>query len=487
MFYDVPPLQVGHFVTRKALLSRLEHLFERSSTDHSRMIVILLGMGGAGKTQLALEWCRCLRDGRNFRAIFWLDASSRNALQRAMENTAKRLLPGRVFQDADAAVNAINDVLSTWSDRWLMVFDNLDNPPDIRDIFNFCPEGDYGSILMTSRHAGLKELGGSIVEVDQMEKEEGLELLLRSSQTDPEDLAAAEQILMRLEYLALAIDQARAYISKQKLRVQDFLEEFEQRKKTFMRDTPLIWKYQRVLPDTKVSLNLLTTWDMSLALLGTGEGETERLRDVLSLFAFFHPFSISEKLFVSDSIPTTSPMFTFIDNGHWDHIMFERAVVQMEELSLVRYSRRSVDEIVVSLHSMVSEWLRMRLDDSSQLAFLTSTVWHLEDYLNSTRHRDHIARRGLLLHIDRICQEQEFWKKDNFLEACSRFGAFYHKQGYFKNAERMHNHALTGKEKVRGSDDISILEDVIDLGNIYSDQGHFEDAERMYKRALRRH
>jgi Ni2+-binding GTPase involved in maturation of urease and hydrogenase len=129
--YDIPSLQVRHFVARKALLNRLEELFKRSSTDHSQLIVILLGMGGAGKTQLALEWCRRLREGGKFQAIFWLDASSRNTLHRAMENIAKHLLPGRTFEDTDAAVIAVNDILSNWRDAWLMVFDNLDHPSEI--------------------------------------------------------------------------------------------------------------------------------------------------------------------------------------------------------------------------------------------------------------------------------------------------------------------------------------------------------------------
>jgi hypothetical protein len=362
-FYDIPPLQVPHFVARKALLTRLEKLFECSVTTSSPTIVVLLGMGGGGKTQLALEYCRRMKDSGKLRAIFWLDASSRNALYRAMEIIAKWLLPERVFDNPHAAVTVVRDLLSSWSDMWLMVFDNLDNPSDLQDILNFFPDSRYGSILVTSRYAGSKELGQPI-ELDCMEREEGLQLLLRSPEPETEELAAAEQILTQLGYLPLAIDQARAYISRRQLHLRDFVEEYEKRKENIMQETPQFWQYHRMLPDKEeeTSLSLLTTWEMSLSLLGIGEGYTAKLGDVLTLFAFFHHISISENLFSSDDKDTditSSPMSIFNDDGHWDHLKFEGAVVQMQELSLLQFSRRNANEIVVSLHSMVSDWLHV--------------------------------------------------------------------------------------------------------------------------------
>jgi hypothetical protein len=76
-------------------------------------------MGGAGKTQLALEYCQQrMKDERSLRAIFWLNDSSRNNLYSSMETAAKQLLPDRVFDNPDAAVALVNDVLSSWSDGY---------------------------------------------------------------------------------------------------------------------------------------------------------------------------------------------------------------------------------------------------------------------------------------------------------------------------------------------------------------------------------
>jgi hypothetical protein len=316
-------------------------------------------MGGTGKTQLALEYCRRMKVSRRLGAIFWLDASSRNTLYSSVETVARQLLPDRVFRNSDDAVTLVTNVLSGWSERWLLVFDNLDNPKDLSGIHKFFPPSHLGSVLITSRYAGSKELGQSI-ELDRMEKEEGLQLLLRSSVVDSDEHDAAEEVLNLLGHLPLAIDQARAYISKRQLRLRAFLTEYERRKKNVMEETPRVWQYRRMLADKdeEISLCLLTTWEMSLQLLGVGE-QAEELEKVLTLLAFFNPVSISERIFSNDAGPNadnlaTSPMTIFKDDGHWNHLQFENAVVKMQELSLLQSLQRNENEITVSLHSLVS-------------------------------------------------------------------------------------------------------------------------------------
>jgi hypothetical protein len=304
-------------------------LFDSANTTSTPLIVVLIGMGGAGKTQLALEYCQRMKDERRLRAIFWLDASSRNTLYSSMETAAKQLLPDRVFDNPDAAVALVNDVLSSWGERWLLVFDNLDDPEDLPGILSFFPASHRGSILITSCHAGSKELGQSI-ELDRMERKEGLQLLLRSSVVDTDELDAAEQILSLLGNLPLAIDQARAYISKRQLRLRTFVTEYERRKLSVMQETPRFWQYRRMLPseEKETSLSLLTTWEMSLQFLGVGEHATE-LEKVITLFAFFNPVNIGERLFGNDADDgNLTPMSIFKDDGHWNHLKFEDAMVK---------------------------------------------------------------------------------------------------------------------------------------------------------------
>ena len=421
-------------------------------------------MGGAGKTQLSLDYCLRMKDERRFRAIFWLDASSHNTLYGSMEAAAKQLLPDRVFDDPEAAVTLVKEVLSSWSERWLLVFDNLDNPEDLPGIVNFFPANRHGCILITSRYAGSKELGQSI-ELGPMD--EGLQLLLRSSGGDTAEPDAAKEILSLLGNLPLAIDQARAYISKRQLGLRAFVMEYERRKRSVMQETPQHWLYRGMLPgkEKETSLSLLTTWEMSLPLLGVGEQAAE-LEKVMTLFAFFNPVNIGERLFSKD-VPvdvdnlTTSPMSIFKDDDRWNHLKFEDAIVKMQELSLLQFSHSNENEITVSLHSMVSEWLRMRLDKNSQSTFLNAAISHLKCHLGSIGDSDYKTRQEGQAHLDTIWREVESSNLgDHFLEAQIMFGNFHLGQGRLKDAEMMYNRALAGYEKVCGPDHTSTLDAV---------------------------
>ena len=132
-----------------------------------------------------------------------------------------------------------------------------------------------------------------------------------------------------------------------------------------------------------MSLILWTTWEMSLQLLDVGEEHKQELQDVLTLFAFFHPIGISETLFSGADV-ATSLMTICWDNGRWNHMKFECVVVQMQEKSLIQFSCRNANEIVVSLHPMVAEWLCMRCEKDLLWTFLKTATSHPENYLNST-------------------------------------------------------------------------------------------------------
>jgi len=205
-----------------------------------------------------------------------------------------------------------------------------------------------------------------------------------------------------------------------------------------------------------------------------GEQAAE-LEKVITLFAFFNPVNIGERLFskdVGDDNLTTSPMSIFKDDGRWNHLKFEDAIVKMQELSLLQFSHSNESEITVSLYLMVSEWLRMRLEKSLQITFLNAAISHLEGHLDYIGDNDYKTRQEGQAHLDVIWREVESSRLgDRFLEACISFGNFHRVQGRLKDAEIMYNRALAGCEKALGAEHTSTLETVNNLGALYFDQG----------------
>ena len=174
-------------------MSRLENVL-LSASDHNmrRKVLVLHGLGGIGKTQLALEFARKHREA--FSAIFWLDGSSRDAIRQSIAGIASRLPVTQIGERArnlkraaDELDAAIDEVLRWFSlpknNRWIIVIDNVDrayppagHDPEAFDVEGFFPDTDHGSILITSRLKELKHLGRSH-EVDSMNKAQGTRLL----------------------------------------------------------------------------------------------------------------------------------------------------------------------------------------------------------------------------------------------------------------------------------------------------------------------
>ena len=122
------------------------------------------------------------------------------------------------------------------------------------------------------------------------------------------------------------------------------------------------------------------------------------------MFGFLHPVSIREGLFrrdVGDAGFATSPMAIFEEDGEWNHEKYEQAMILMQEHSLVQFPCQRGDEIVVSLHSMVSEWLRMRLQKGMLSKSLKMAALHVQNYVDSMKSMglEYVYRQEALLHV----------------------------------------------------------------------------------------
>ncbi|KAI4121535.1 MAG: hypothetical protein LQ347_006820 [Umbilicaria vellea] len=236
-YFEIPPIQVSRFVERVDLMGEIKTSFANTTGGASHpKTVVLLGMGGQGKTQLALEYCRRARTSGEFQAIFWVDASSQNTVARGFETIAKRIShPGLVFDDSESQIAFVKKTIGSWHIPWLVVFDNYDQPDQFDNITAYLPQGESGAFLFTSRHTDSDRLG-VVIKVTQMAEEEGLELLLSQSKLKRSDSNVVEgkKLIQRLGYLPLAIDQAGAYISARKLPLELCIQHYDERRETVL-------------------------------------------------------------------------------------------------------------------------------------------------------------------------------------------------------------------------------------------------------------
>lgn len=194
--FDVPldltavPVVEG-FLGRQAELDQLWQ-FLRPTDSQSRKVAVLHGLGGIGKTQLAIRFARDHK--HDFSAIFWLSGKDRGTLLQSLSSILPRL-PENLHTNErmnDEEVEKRAKVVLKWlaiegNSRWLIIFDNIDQYSpfhgpigDAYDIAELFPGADNGSILITSRLQGLTELGKSFP-IHRLNLKDAIQLLLQSS------------------------------------------------------------------------------------------------------------------------------------------------------------------------------------------------------------------------------------------------------------------------------------------------------------------
>lgn len=192
-YYEVPSLQVSKYVKRLQLLKDIETSFADSmeSAFHPRR-VILLGMGGQGKTQLALEYCHMARTSETYQAIFWIDAYLLLLSPKRLKQSLQRFLTRDVCSLVSSQRwNSSKTHLEGGKDRGLWYSTIMTIPIDLKNISAYLPQGQTGAILFTSRHAASERLG-IVIKLSQMTEDESLELLLQQSKQERTDENNAE-------------------------------------------------------------------------------------------------------------------------------------------------------------------------------------------------------------------------------------------------------------------------------------------------------
>jgi hypothetical protein len=106
--------------------------------------MIVHALGGQGKSQIALEYCR--RSRQTYRGIFWINANSEALVLQFFQRMFMKLTSSSsssIPQDAEETVEMVKHVLEYWQERWLIVFDNYDDPDAFPRIRRFIPSGRW--------------------------------------------------------------------------------------------------------------------------------------------------------------------------------------------------------------------------------------------------------------------------------------------------------------------------------------------------------
>jgi tetratricopeptide (TPR) repeat protein len=210
------PRRNPFFVGRNSLLDQIHRLLHPAGDgdrDRAVGLVPLQGMGGVGKTQLAVEYAH--RYGHEYQLVWWLDADNRVLNESGLTDLAGALgLP--VAGPRAAVIRQLWGVLSQRTD-WLLIYDNVDDPSDLADL----QPPDSGCLLVTSRSPTIARFAPTLVEISEFSRSESVLLLGQYCPTlSPDD---ADRLAVSLGDLPLAVAQAGCFLAETGLTVSAYL------------------------------------------------------------------------------------------------------------------------------------------------------------------------------------------------------------------------------------------------------------------------
>ncbi|GAB3133261.1 FxSxx-COOH system tetratricopeptide repeat protein [Amycolatopsis stemonae] len=325
---EVPSRNPG-FVGRRDLLATLARELDRDSR------AVLHGMGGLGKTQLAIEYVH--RHLQDYDVVWWIRAAQEMQIRASLTELARQLhLPGA--DESVTAVPAVLEALRTGTPhvRWLLVFDSAEAPEQVAP---FLPGGP-GRILITSRAPGWTGTVAEPIEVGLFERAESKDLLCRRDPVITDE--QADELAGKLGDLPLALAQAATWRAETGMPIEEYLRLFDEKVAEIL-DASMPAEYE---------VPIAAAWSVSFDQLRTLDPAAYQL---LQVCAFFAPEPISRNLFTGVHGVSIAPE---LDLALRDPMRLGRVLRDINRCGLARLDHRS-DTLL--LHRLVQLVLRNRM------------------------------------------------------------------------------------------------------------------------------
>ncbi|KAJ5702461.1 tetratricopeptide and DUF676 domain protein [Penicillium malachiteum] len=465
------------------------------------------GIGGVGKTQLALKYVS--QHVKHYSHVFWAVADSRLKLKTALREMAIEL---GILDESTSDLDQGRLAMINWfgeNRKWLLVLDNVESPAVLK-----------GTVIMTSRTAALVEdkIVADGLRLGTLTKSEGEAFLLQRipSQICQGNEAQAAEISEELGGHLLALSTMAAYIRHSQCSLGKFLEYYRGHSRE-----SIISSSDKVLQDSNFDYDrsLATCWSLSMEMLK--ERPSGGLLGILSLL---DPDSITEDIltqFAEDE--TATGVCSLLDPG-----TYLQAFIQLRDCALITKESpqcpTAESKASISVHRLVQDaWIRglngeSMADDFSECRALTPHVINLErryqDFCYNTR-RTVKSTLGVLMF------------GESFISILADAGWFLYETGQWETAKKlfetgqticqetfgdcpnpltalMHNNlgvicdsqylpekSLTHSMKALSIREVCLKSDDPEMGNSYSNLGHalielgrYSEAKEYYKSAI---
>src|SRR5687767_10100902 len=456
--FGLPFPRNPNFTGRDRLLDAMHRSL--ASQDPAQRVQAVYGMGGVGKTQLALEYAYRHRD--QYSIIWWVPAEDPATaslhLAKLAARLGLRLAPGGVTPEDVRA--ALHRELNR-RDDWLIIFDNAPDPETVAPLL---PDRT-GAVIVTSRNPDWGSLAQSFC-LRVLERGDSIQFLQKRTGLGNSD-GSAGKLAQALGDLPLALEQAAATIEQGRITFADYLGRFESHWAELLRSGRTPGDY----PDT-----VAMTWELAFREVTRDAPVASAL---LNLCAFLAPVDIPRSFLTKSAAALPRPLSTTVG----DRLALDGVVARLHKYSLV-----DVTEKTLSVHRLVAAVARDRLTRQQHDNWCDVALRMVEGTFsfdeNSTQGWGECA--SLLPHALAVTRHAESVgvSPDVVARLLNQVGLYLHQIARYREARGVLERALAQHEKAYGQENPRRSAIVNNLGRVLRRLGHLEEARAHFEAAL---
>jgi tetratricopeptide (TPR) repeat protein len=471
--WNIPYPHNPFFLGRDAELAKIRQQLQVGQATALSQPQAISGLGGIGKTQLALEYA--YRYHQDYTAVLWAHAESTDALTSSYIAIAALLrLPEREAKEQDITVQAVKTWLQTHR-AWLLILDNADN---LALLPAFLPPILAGHLLLTTRAAATERLAHRL-EIETLLLEQGALFLLRRatllaldadlSHVSHQEQELARQLSLELGGLPLALDQAGAYLEETGCGLADYQQIYRHHR------DELLLKRGGLISDH--SEPVATTWSISFQ---QAQEKNPATADLLCVCAFLAPDVIPEEILTAGASflgPVLAPVAA-------DPFRLNQALEALRAYSLIR---RNPTEKMLSIHRLVQAVLQDTLEKEARHIWRERAMLAVNAAFPHVEHETRPQCERLLTQALFATQsiEQDQVRVEEAGRLLYEMASYLRDRARYAEAESLLQRALRIQEQHLGPEHLEVATTLVGLASLYTAQGQYAEAESLLQRALR--
>ncbi|GAC1349359.1 MAG: FxSxx-COOH system tetratricopeptide repeat protein [Ktedonobacteraceae bacterium] len=470
--WTVPYRRNPYFTGREGELVSLANSLSTGATF--ALTQSLSGLGGIGKTQLAVEYAYRFRDRYN--CVLWAGADSRETLIADCTQLVEELkLPEKEERDQNQIVVALQRWLRD-QQHWLLILDNVE---DLGVVNWFLPAQYQGAVLLTTRRQVTEPMAQALELGPWPENDAMLFLLKRTKiltfdlsldDAAARDIAPARTITQALGNLPLALDQAGAYILETQCGFANYLDLFQKRQAELLRR-----RAGKEIP-TDHPESVATTFTLNFQRV---QQRSEVAAELLRVCAFLAPDDIGEEIFVHGA----SKLGPLLQSLGSDGLLLNQAIEVLRTFSLIK---RDPEKKTLTIHRLVQAVLQDTMSAPDQEGWIERVTAAINAVFPHVEYTTWSQCERLVPHALTCAIRTQSWKSTNLdlASVLSKTASYLYGRVQYAEAKPLYQRALRIYEQALGPDHPGVATSLDSLASVYREQGKYAEAEPLYLRAL---